>query len=40
VIPIGGALFILASLLSLPEYYRETMRGHSFEHPEIVEETA
>ena len=35
VIPIGAALFILASLLSLPEYWRETMAGRSFEHPEI-----
>lgn len=38
VIPIGAALFILASLLSLPEYWRETMAGHSFEHPETVVE--
>lgn len=40
VIPIGGALFILCSLLSLPSYWRETMAGHSLEHPEIVEEGA
>ncbi len=40
VIPIGAALFILASLLSLPEYWRETMAGRSFEHPEIIPETA
>lgn len=40
VIPIGGALFILCSLLSLPEYYRATMAGRSFEHPEIVETAA
>ena len=40
VIPIGGALFILCSLLSLPEYWRGTMAGHSFEHPEIVEDPA
>ena len=38
VIPIGGALFILCNLLSLPEYWRETMAGHSFEHPEMVVE--
>ncbi len=38
VIPIGGALFIICSLLSFPDYYRLTMAGHSFEHPEIVEE--
>ena len=40
VIPIGGALFIVATLLSFPEYYRITMSGHSLEHPEIVEENA
>ena len=39
VIPIGAALFVLASLLSLPDYWRETMAGRSFEHPEIVPET-
>lgn len=38
VIPIGGALFIICSLLSFPDYYKLTMAGHSFEHPEIVEE--
>lgn len=38
VIPVGGALFILCTLLSLPEYWRETMAGHSLEHPEIVAE--
>jgi TRAP-type C4-dicarboxylate transport system permease small subunit len=36
VIPIGAILFILAELLSLPHYWRETMAGRSFEHPEIV----
>ena len=40
VIPIGSVLFILASLLSLPHYWRETMAGRSFEHPEIVPESA
>ncbi len=40
VIPIGAVLFIVASLLSLPDYWRETMAGRSFEHPEIVPETA
>ena len=40
VIPIGALLFILASLLSLPDYWRETMAGRSFEHPEIVPEVA
>ncbi len=39
VIPIGSVLFILASLLSLPHYWRETMAGRSFEHPEIIPET-
>jgi TRAP-type C4-dicarboxylate transport system permease small subunit len=38
VIPIGGALFIICSLLSFPDYYRLTMAGISFEHPEIVED--
>lgn len=40
VIPIGAVLFILASLLSLPDYWRETMAGRSFEHPEIRPESA
>ena len=39
VIPIGALLFVLASLLSLPDYWRETMAGRSFEHPDIVPET-
>jgi TRAP-type C4-dicarboxylate transport system permease small subunit len=38
VIPIGGALFIAAELLSLPVYWQATARGESFEHPEIHEE--
>ncbi len=38
VIPIGGALFTVASLLSFPAYYRATMEGRSFEHPPVVEE--
>lgn len=38
VIPIGGALFIICSLLSFPDYYRLTMAGISFEHPEIIED--
>lgn len=38
VIPIGGTLFIICSLLSFPDYYRLTMAGISFEHPEIIEE--
>ncbi|MEM1343184.1 MAG: TRAP transporter small permease subunit [Pseudomonadota bacterium] len=32
VIPVGGALFVLASVLSFPHYYAETMAGRSFEH--------
>lgn len=40
VIPVGGALFILAELLSLPEYWKVTASGHSLEHPEINEEQA
>ncbi len=38
VIPIGGALFIICSLLSFLDYYKLTMAGVSFEQPEIVEE--
>lgn len=38
VIPIGGALFITASLLSFKAYYRASMAGHSFEHPNPAEE--
>lgn len=38
VIPIGGALFIVCSLLSFRAYYRETMAGYSSEHPEQVGE--
>lgn len=32
VIPIGALLFILAELLSLPQYWRDVMSGHSTEH--------
>ena len=38
VIPIGAAVFIIAELTSLPEYWRQVRAGHSLEHPEIVEE--
>ena len=38
IIPIGGALFILCELLSLPEYWRMTAAGKSLEHAEIEEE--
>jgi TRAP-type C4-dicarboxylate transport system permease small subunit len=40
VIPIGGALFILCELVSLPEYWRMTAAGRSLEHAEIEEEIA
>jgi TRAP-type C4-dicarboxylate transport system permease small subunit len=40
VIPIGGALFIVAELISLPVYWRATARGESFEHPDIPEPAA
>jgi TRAP-type C4-dicarboxylate transport system permease small subunit len=38
VIPIGGALFILCELISLPHYWRMTAAGTSLEHAEIEEE--
>ena len=38
VIPIGGALFILCELLSLPHYLRMTAAGKSLEHAEIEDE--
>lgn len=38
VIPIGGALFILCELLSLPEYWRAVRLGRSLEHPDVVVE--
>jgi len=38
IIPIGGALFIIAELLSLPAYWRCTALGDSLEHPELHEE--
>ena len=38
VIPVGAVLFILAELLSLPDYWRTTAAGLSLEHPEIHEE--
>ncbi|GAB4393926.1 MAG: hypothetical protein Tsb0032_15200 [Kiloniellaceae bacterium] len=38
VIPIGGALFILCELISLPRYWRLTVAGTSLEHAEIEEE--
>lgn len=38
IIPIGGFLFVLCELLSLPDYWRTTARGISLEHAEIEEE--
>jgi TRAP-type C4-dicarboxylate transport system permease small subunit len=38
VIPIGAVLFILAELISLPDYWRSAKLGNSLEHPEIHEE--
>lgn len=38
IIPIGGALFVLCELLSLPDYWRMTAAGISLEHAEIDEE--
>ena len=40
IVPVGGALFIICSLLSLPEYWRMTAAGKSLEHAEIEEEIA
>ena len=38
VIPIGGALFIVCELISLPHYWRMTASGTSLEHAEIEQE--
>lgn len=38
VIPIGAVLFIVAELLSFPDYWRVTAQGISLEHPEVHEE--
>lgn len=35
VIPIGAVLFILAEVLSAPDYFMAVMSGRSTEHPEI-----
>jgi TRAP-type C4-dicarboxylate transport system permease small subunit len=40
VIPIGGALFILCELLSLPEYWQSIRAGRSLEHPDYEVERA
>jgi TRAP-type C4-dicarboxylate transport system permease small subunit len=39
VIPISAALFIVAELLSIPDYWSEVGRGASGEHPALVHET-
>jgi TRAP-type C4-dicarboxylate transport system permease small subunit len=36
VIPIGAILFIIAELLSLPDYWRDIMAGRSSEHPPLA----
>jgi TRAP-type C4-dicarboxylate transport system permease small subunit len=38
VIPISAALFIICELLSLPDYWRAVLAGHSLEHPEFEPE--
>lgn len=38
VIPIGAILFIIAELLSFPDYWRVCALGMSLEHPEVHEE--
>ncbi|MEK6205449.1 MAG: TRAP transporter small permease [Amylibacter sp.] len=38
IIPIGGMLFVLCELLSLPGYWKQTASGISLEHAEIEEE--
>lgn len=38
VIPIGGILFVICELLSLPTYWKQTAAGVSLEHAEIEEE--
>lgn len=40
VIPIGGILFVICELVSLPDYWRMTAAGKSLEHAEIEEEVA
>lgn len=38
IIPIGGLLFVVCELLSLPAYWKQTASGISLEHAEIEEE--
>lgn len=38
VIPIGAILFIIAEILSFPDYWRACAQGVSLEHPEVHED--
>ncbi len=38
IIPVGGMLFVLCELLSLPGYWKQTASGVSLEHAEIEQE--
>lgn len=38
IIPVGGLLFVVCELLSLPAYWKQTAAGISLEHAEIEEE--
>ena len=40
IIPIGAILFIVAELLSFPDYWRDVMAGRSLVHPPLAHETA
>ncbi len=40
VIPIGAVFFVIAELLSLPDYWKATAAGQPLEHPEVHEEQA
>ena len=39
IIPVGAVLFIIAELISIPEYWAEVKRGISSEHPPLAHET-
>lgn len=39
IIPIGAILFIVAELLSFPDYWRDVMAGRSLVHPPLAHET-
>ena len=36
IIPVGAILFIVAELLSFPDYWRDVMAGRSVEHPPMA----